>query len=252
MKTVSILLLGFAIFLISGCGEKLSDKDFIISNKNPATALTIGWYVSEDILKEIVGPDFDPKVVNDKNESSIMLFIVKSDDHIVDGFLSGSMKAAHLVIPVESSSRAKTLNVDEISNKLICPVTIVEQSQRLGNKYKDFGFATYSGEIDFNVRNTGEKYMVDAKIKTSNGLIDITAMFEEEGIENEFESIIYNSKQEVPAFFYGEERMTRISNGKGNLKTEGQNIISAMMLDKQPYYLKLDLDISWEFDFGNE
>jgi hypothetical protein len=46
--------------------------------------------------------------------------------------------------------------------------------------------------------------------------------------------------------------VTRISNGKGNLKTEGQNMISAMLLDSHPYYLKLDLDISWEFDFEKE
>ena len=252
MKTTSTLFLGFVFFIISACSEKGSDKDFVIPGNNPATALTIGWYVSDDILQEIVGPDFEPKIVNDKNESTIMLYVVKSSEHIVDGFNSGIMEAAHLIIPVESSTRLKILNGSEISNKMICPVTIVDESQRLGNKYKDFGFATYTGEIDFNHRNTGEKHMVDVKIKTANGLIGITAMFEEEGTNNEFASIIYNSSQEVPACFYGEERVTRISNGKGNLKTEGQNMISAMLLDSHPYYLKLDLDISWEFDFEKE
>lgn len=252
MKTISTLFFVCTLFLISSCSEKVSDKDFVITGKDPASALTIGWYVSVDILKEIVGPDFEPKIVNDKNQSTIMLFIVKSDVHLVDGFDSGIMEAAHLIIPVESSNRIKTLNGTEITNKLVCPVTIVDQSQRLGNKYKEFGFATYTGDIDLNIRNTNEKYMVDAKIMTANGLINITAMFEEAGTKSEFSSIIYNTKQDVPAYFFGEERMTRISNGKGNLKTEGQNIISAMMLDKQPYYLKLDLDNRWEFDFENE
>jgi len=247
-----ILLVTTSIILLVGCDEKVQENDFIISSDNPASALTIGWYAPPDIVKEIVGTTFTPKIVNDKNETSIILFVVKSDEHLLDGFASGPMESAHLFIPVEKSEEIKTKSGINITNTLVCPITIVDQSQRLGNKYNDFGFPTYFGDIELNIRKTGEKYMVEAKIKTANGLIEINSMFEEEEVEKSLTSAIFTSKPGMRSFFYGEERFKRISNGKGNLKTDGQNIISAMNLNGQPYYLKLDLDITWEFDFARE
>ncbi len=91
--------------------------------------------------------------------------------------------------------------------------------------------------------------MVEVKIKTTNGLIEINSMFEEEEVEKNLTSAIFTSKPGMKSFFYGEERFKRISNGKGNLKTDGQNIISAMNLNGQPYFLKFDHDYSWALDF---
>jgi len=247
-----ILLVTTSIILLVGCDEKVQEHDFVISIDNPASALTIGWYAAPDVVKEIVGTGFTPKIVNDKNETSIMLFVVKSDEHLLDGFASGPMESAHLLIPVEKSEEIKTKNGSNITNTLVCPITIVDQSQRLGNKYNDFGFPTYFGDIELNIRKTGEKYMVEAKIKTANGLIEINSMFEEKEVEKSLTSAIFTSKPGMNSLFYGEEWFKRISNGKGNLKTDGQNIISAMNLNGQPYYLKLDLDIAWEFDFARE
>ncbi len=246
LVTTSILL-----FLV-GCDEKVQEHDFIISSDNPASALTIGWYAPPDVVKEIIGTDLTPKIVNDKNETSIILFVVKSNEHLIDGFASGPMEAAHLLIPVEKSEEIKTESGLNITNTLVCPITIVDQSQRLGNKYNDFGFPTYFGDIELNIRKTGEKYMVEAKIKTANGLVEINSMFEEEAVEKNLTSAIFTSKPEMKSFFYGEERFKRISNGKGNLKTDGQNIISAMNLSGQPYFLNLDIDFTWEFDFAME
>ena len=61
-----------------------------------------------------------------------------------------------------------------------------------------------------------------------------------------------NPKPGPLTFFYGEESFTRISNGKGNLKTGGENLIKALNLSGQPYFLRLDLDIQWAFDFYQE
>jgi len=247
-----ILLVTTSIILLVGCDEKVQEHDFIISSDNPASALTIGWYAPPDVVKEIVGTAFTPKIVNDKNETSIILFVVKSDEHLLDGFASGPMESAHLLIPVEKSEEIKTKSGINITNTLVCPITIVDQSQRLGNKYNDFGFPTYFGDIELNIKKTGEKYMVEAKIKTANGLIEINSMFEEEEVEIELMSAIFTSKPGIKSYFCGEEQFKRISNGKGNLKTDGQNIITAMKLNGQPYYLKLDLDITWGFDFTRE
>ena len=252
MKKLISIILAISIFLIAGCDEKIADNDFVLPKNSPASALTIGWYTSPEVLKEIVGLGFEPKIVNDKNQSTIMLFIVKSDEHIVDGFSSGPMEAAHLVIPVVNKEPLKIVHGEEIENTLVCPITIVDQSQRLGNKYEEFGFATYTGEVELDVNYTGEKYLVDAKVTTANGLIEITSMFEEDGTSKEFSSAIFNSKPNISGYFFGNERMTRIGNGKGNLKVDGQNIISAMQLNGHPYYLKLDLDFTWEFDFAKE
>ena len=246
---LTLIIIVSVILLFSSCDETVKQHDFIISHDNRASALTIGWYVPTETVKEIVGTDFIPKTVNDKNETSVILFIVQSEEHLVDGFASGKMETAHLLIPIELSGQIKPESGLNITNTLVCPITIVDQSQRLGNKYNDFGFPTYSGEIDLNVNHTGEKYMVDAKIKTVNGSIEITGMFGEEEEERSFASAIFTSKTGINNFFYGEEQFKRISNGKGNLKTGGQNIISAMNLNGQPYFLKFDRDITWDFDF---
>lgn len=251
MKTFSsILFFALVLVFVSGCSEKTSKCDFQIQDENPASALTIGWYVSPEIVKEIVGNDFTPKIVNDKNETSVMLFIVASEEHIVDEQASGKMGAAHLIVPVENVEDIIPKGKQKVNNMLVCPITIVEGSQILGNKYNDFGFPTYSGEIKLDIKNTDEKYMVDASIKTVNGLIEITAMFEEDPVQQELSSAIFTSKSGVKKYFFGNERFNRISNGKGNLKTGGQNIISAMNMNNRPYYLKLDTDISWEFNFS--
>lgn len=251
MKINKIALIIVVAFLIGGCAEKSGNRAFIIEDENPAVALTIGWYAPVDVLKAIVGPNFKPKVVNDKNESSIMLFIVKSDEHIVDGSGLGEMEAAHLIIPVEGLGDITTADGVKIENSIVCPLTIVDQSEKLGDKYKEFGFSTYSGEIDLNVNKTESKYMVDARIKTVNGLIEINGMFEGEGKSHDLSSAIFSTNPEMVSYFYGDETMTRISDGKGNLKTDGQNVISAMNLSGHPYFLKLDVDFTWEFDFAS-
>lgn len=251
MKISKIALLAFVVLLTSSCAEKPKDNDFIIDSKNSATALTIGWYAPVDVLKEIVGSRFVPKVVNDKNESSVMLFIVKSNEHIVDGFSSGPMEAAHIVIPVVANDNLLASDGSKIENHIVCPITIVDQSQRLGNKYKEFGFATYSGKIDMDVSQSEEKYLVEVKMETVNGLIEISGMFEKEGEHSEITSAIFSTNTDKISYFYGSERMTRYSDGKGSLNTGGQNIIKAMNLSGHPYFLKLDMDFTWEFDFAN-
>lgn len=249
---VSTITLVFLILILAGCEQKDKNYDFVIPDAKPAMAITIGWYVQPEIVKEIVGADVTPKIVNERNETSIMLFIVKSADHVVDGYASGPMEAAHLVIPVEEPGGFEINDGMNIENHIVCPITIIDQSQRLGNKYDDFGFPTYSGQIDMDIRNTGEKYMIEVTVKTINGLIELTGMFEEEAVESEISSAIITTKPGLKGYFFGKEKFKRISNGKGNLKTEGQNIISAMNLDKQQYYLKLDLDFTWQFDFASE
>jgi len=237
------------ILLLNGCKPEVKNRDFIIPKTHPATALTIGWYVPVKVMTEIVGPGFKPKVVHKNNMTSVMLYIIKSDEHEMDGTNSGPMKAAHLIIPVETSVRLSTTDKIKIKNFMVCPVTIVDQGKKLGDKYNAFGFPTYSGEITLEVKKSGEKYNVDATIKTINGFIEIKAMFDEKGKNLKTTSAVFTPKQGFHSYFYGEERMYRIENGKGNLKLDGQNIISAMNLNNVPFFLKLDRDVSWEFDF---
>jgi len=235
--------------LLNGCTTQLKNRDFIIPKSHPATALTIGWYVPVKIIKEIVGPDFKPKVVHGDDMTSVMLYIVKSDEHIMHGTNTGPMKAAHLVIPVKMLSNVSTKDKVKIENFMVCPVTIVDQSKELGDKYNAFGFPTFSGKITLDVKKSGKKYNVDATIKTVNGFIEIKAMFDEKGKKQNLTSAIFTTKQGFHSYFYGEESMRRIENGKGNLKLDGQNIISAMQLNKLPYFLILDRNVTWAFDF---
>ncbi|NOX84652.1 MAG: hypothetical protein GXO86_01610 [Chlorobi bacterium] len=242
------VLLGVVI-LFNGCSTQLKNRDFIIPKSHPATALTIGWYVPVEVMKEIVGPDFKPKVVHEGDMTSVMLYIVKSDEHVMDGTNTGPMKAAHLIIPVETLTKVSTRDKIKIENFLVCPVTIVDQSKKLGDKYNAFGFPTYSGKITLDVKKSGKKFNVDATIKTVNGFIEIKGMFDEKGKKHNLTSAIFTPKQGFHSYFYGEESMRRIENGKGNLKLDGQNIISAMQLNKLPFFLKLDRNVTWAFDF---
>lgn len=248
-STFVLFALIATILLLPGCRPEVKNRDFIIPKNHPATALTIGWYVPVEVMTEIVGPGFKPKVVHENDMTAVMLYIVKSDEHEMNGTNSGPMRAAHLIIPVETSVRLSTTNKIKIENFMVCPVTIIDQSKKLGDKYNAFGFPTYSGEITLEIKKSGEKYNVDATIKTINGFIEIKGMFGEKGETQELTSAIFTPKQGFHSYFYGEEKMYRIENGKGNLKLDGQNIISAMQLNKLPYFLKLDRNITWAFDF---
>ncbi len=248
-STVVLYVLIAAIFLLNGCNPTVKNRDFIIPKSHPATALTIGWYVPVEVVAKIVGPDFKPKVVHEDNMTSVMLYIVKSEEHVMHGKDSGPMRAAHLVIPVETLTKVSTRDKTKIENFMVSPVTIVDQSKKLGDKYNTFGFPTYSGEITLEVKKSGKKYNVDATIKTVNGFIEIKGMFDGKGKKQKLTSAIFTPKQGFHSYFYGEERMNRIEGGKGNLKLDGQNIISAMQLDKLPYFLILDRNVSWAFDF---
>lgn len=252
MKSNQILIFILAVLLIAtACTEKTTEGNFIIPSGEPATALTIGWYVPVEALKQLVGPDFKPKIINDKNESEIMLRIIKGSQHMGEGISAGLLKMAMLVVPVEVPDSLRTSDGVLINKSFVCPVNIIEKSEWLGNKLDSLGFATYTGEIDLNVDQSDDKYMVEAKVKTVNGLIDITGMFEESGESNEFGVANFTPKSKSGHYYYGEEKLTRIGNGKGNLKLDGQNIISAMQLGNHPYFLKLDTDLVWDFDFVN-
>lgn len=242
-----IALIGFA-----SCSENKPEHDFIVPKEKPAQALTIGWYVPVSALKEIVGQHFEPAVVKDDTIGTIMIYIVANGDHKVDSLECGNMKAAHLVIPVNNPSGLKFANASSITNSVVCPVSIVDQSPVLGNRYHAFGFPTYTGKINLDVTWSGENYHVKASVETSNGLIEIAAKFEEEPVENEMVSAIFNPKSSTYACMYGKESFQQIIDGKGSLTTDGENMIKAMDLSGRPYYLKLDLGINWSFDFEKE
>lgn len=242
-----VALIGF-----TSCSEQKPEHDFIVSKEKPAQALTIGWYVPVSVLKEIVGQHFEPAVVKDDTIGTIMIYIVANGDHKVDSLECGTMKAAHLVIPVNKPDGLKFANASSITNSVVCPISIVEQSPVLGNKFHDFGFPTYTGKINLDVTWSGEKYHVKASIETANGLIEIAGQFEEKPESSEMVSAIFNPKSSTYAFMYGVENFQQIINGRGSLKAEGDNLVAAMNLSKRPYYLKLGLGINWTFDFEKE
>lgn len=246
---ITWIVLSGLLVLFNSCSHTEKNHDFIVPENHPATALTIGWYVPVDVMKQIVGPGFTPKVVHGEDETTVMLYIVKSDEHVLDSVNTGEMRAAFLVIPVESSRKALPSDGSRIENTLACPMTVIDQSKQLGDKFNAFGFPTYSGEITLNVKLSGDKYQVDATIREINGSIEIKAMFDKNGEEQKLNSAIFTTKQGANSSFYGKEKMTRVKNGKGNLKLDGKNIISAMQLNNLPYFLILDRNVTWAFDF---
>jgi hypothetical protein len=249
----AIAVLFFSVILIAtSCSEKQREYGYTIPKSKAAQALTIGWYVPVNLLQEIVGPQFEPAVVKDEDNGTIAIYIVSGTDHTIDSLDCGILKAAYLFVPVKKPDNMKIDGASSITNTLVCPLNIVEQSPVLGNKFHEFGFPTYTGKIYLDVTWSGEKYHVKASIETVNGLIEIAAMFEEEPSQSEMVSAIFNPKSTSFTYFHGEERFQRIINGKGNLKTDGENMIKAMNLSGQPYYLKLDFDVSWNFDFVKE
>lgn len=246
-RFVSIVLL---ITLFSAaCSEEISENDFVIPSTEPAMALTIGWYVPVNIITPLIGKDFKPKIVNENDESELALEIICGPEHIGEGIAAGSLKMANLIIPVEFSDSFKTPDRKTVNNTFVCPLSIVDKSEWLGDQLDSLGFATYTGEITLDVKHSGEKYIVEAKIKTANGLIDINGMFEESGKKTESTIAYLTPKNTSSNYYYGKEKMIRMMNGKGNLKLDGQNIISAMQLGHQPYFLKLDTKLVWNFDF---
>lgn len=253
MNTLFYRFLILVTIFFLGCnGKKAVEADFVIPEEHPAKALTIGWYAPMSFLDDLVGEGNKAKVVKDDSLGTVMLFIVKSEEHLIDNILAGPMECAHLVIPIEKPADLQVKNKSEIGATMVCPINIVDQSAVLGNRYNDFGFATYTGEIDLNVKETENGYFVQADVKTVNGLIGITANFDKLGERIDGVNAMINSKPGPLTFFYGEESFTRISDGRGNLKTGGQNLIKALNLSGQPYYLRLDLDIQWAFNFYQE
>lgn len=253
MKTlVSWTLVLLSIFLFGCTGEKIQNADFIIPGNHPAKAITIGWYAPVDALAGLVGEGNKAKVVKGDSWGAILLYIVQSDDHFIDSISAGPMECAHLVIPIEKPADLQVANKSDIGATMVCPITIVDQSAVLGNKYSDFGFATYSGEIEMNVKEIDAGYFVTAEIKTVNGLIGISANFGKDGEKIEGVNAMINPKPGPLTFFYGAESFTRIADGKGNLKKGGDNLINALNVSDQPYFLRLDLNIQWAFDFYKE
>lgn len=249
----AILALSVLVLIgLASCGEKKPDHGFVVPKDKPAQALTIGWYVPVNVLTELVGHQFEPAVVKDDTIGTIMIYIVSGAEHNVDSLECGVMKAAHLIIPVNMPANMQFEGTGSITNSLVMPMSIVELSPVLGNKYHAFGFPTYTGKVNLDVTWTGDYYRAKASIETTNGYIEIAAKFEEEPVENEMVSAIFNPKSNNYDFMYGEEGFKQIINGKGNLKTDGENMIKAMNLSGRPYYLKLDLGINWTFDFEKE
>lgn len=252
MKRVSsiIVFLLFSIAIITiGCSEKTPERDFVIPADKPAVAFTIGWYVPVNILSQIVGEGFTPKMVNDNNEAEIMLRIVKGSDHLGDRADAGEIKMAQLIIPVKKPASLAIDDGTSIQDADVCPINIIEKGPWLGNRLDSLGFATYTGEISLEVKQDDQKYLVNAKIKTMNGSIKISGMFDQAGQQIEKTVANFMPGSSKAQYYYGEEKMMRFSDGKGNLKTDGQNIISAMKLDHQPFFLKLDTDLVWSFEF---
>lgn len=253
MKTLNFWFLLLSLIFLFGCNNnKNANADFVVPESHPAKALTIGWYAPANILTDLVGEGNKAKVVKGDSLSAIMLYIVKSNEHFIDSISAGTMECAHLVIPIEKPADLQVKNKSDIKAAMVCPINIVDQSAVLGNKYNDFGFATYTGEIELNVKEIDEGYFVTAEIKTVNGLIELSANFGKEGEKMEGINAMINPKPGPLTFFYGEESFTRISDGKGNLKKGGDNLINALNLSGQPYFLRLDLDIQWAFDFYQE
>ncbi len=241
------------LLLIHSCENPQSGSgDFVVTEKSPANALTIGWYLPVGLLDELVGEAYKPKVVKDDDLGSIMLFIVKSKEHLVDGKSTGPMQAAHLLVPIETPDKLETPKHVSIEGSLACPLNIIDKSRELGDKFNEHTFATYSGTIELSIEKSDETYVADASVITSNGLIEIRGMFNEEEQILEMNSAMFSTKSTQPAYFYGKERTTRIKDGRGGLKTEGGNIIDAMQLADKPFFLRLDRDMSWSFDFMNE
>jgi hypothetical protein len=247
-----LVSLVFAFIGLTSCSEKMPDHGLIVSKDNPAQALTVGWYVPVSVLKEIVGPNYEPAVIKDDSIGTIYISIIANGDHRVDSLDCGSIKAAHLFVAVNKPSGLKFASASTITNYVVSPASIVDQSPVLGNKYHDFGFPTYTGKINLDVKWSGEKYHAVGTIETSNGKIEIVAVFDEKPFENEMVSAVFNPKSSTYDFMFGKEFSQQIINGKGTLKTEGNNLVTAMNLSGQPYYLKLGLGVNWIFDFEKE
>ena len=244
-------ILFFAI-LISGIGLLMSCEttpevkgDYVISEQATAQALTIGWHVKPEIIAPLVGNGNKPRIVKGDSLSTIFFYIVTSEEHDLNGEKQGEMKAAHLVMPIE-----KPAGITGIDAAMACPINIVESSQALGDKLNEYTFATYSGEIKFDLEKGEEKYIIEAAIETVNGSIEVRGMFDKEGGELvEGVNAMLSTKSLTPVYFFGSEKFTRFIDGRGQLKTSGNNLIDAMDLKSQPFYLKYDKDISWSFDF---
>ena len=247
----------FALFVLvlialASCTEKKALHGFIVPKDEPAQSLTIGWYVPVNLLKKIVGPHFEPAVIKDDTIGTITIFIVSGKGHSVDSLECGDLKAAHLVIPVKKPNDMHFAEANSITGSIVCPISIVDESPVLGNKFYDFGFPTYTGQVNLDVTFSEEKYHVKASIETANGKIEINAFFDEQPTESDMVSAIFNPKADVYSFMYGKEHVNKIINGKGVLKTDGENMVNAMNLSGQPYYLTLGLDMYWDFDFIKE
>ena len=245
--------LAAVVLLLNSCEqEKPKERAFTISETRPATALTIGWYYPLHLLNELVGPDYTPLAVKDDTVGSIMLFIVESEEHRLDGQSLGAMRAAHLVVPIEKPDNLTVEDRSSIDAAMVCPLNIIDESMELGDKYHAANFATYSGEITLEVEKPETNYIVTASVKTANGLIRIRGMFDEEEETLESVSAMFSTKSQTNSYFYGEEKTSHIINGKGNLKTEGQNILDAVGLGNRPFFLRFDRNMSWSFDFVQE
>ena len=228
------------------------EREFEISEAQPATALTIGWYLPVRLLDELVGENYTPRVIKEDSMGSIMLFIVKSEGHSLSGDKKGPMKAAYLVVPIDLPEGIKTPDGSGFQEAMSLPMTIIDLSESLGDRFADLGFATYSGQIELNVEMPVSKYVAEASVRTANGLIQIRGMFDDAGEEMEFSPAMFSNKTNTESYFYGEEKCTRYIDGKGSLKTDGSNIIDAMQLGDWPFFLRLDRNLSWSFDFSGD
>lgn len=235
------------LFLLNSCGSKI--RTFAIPEDENATKLTIGWYLPVTALTEIVSPNFKPQVVKDGDKGLMLLVITTGSQHKVDGHSVDSLKMANLMIAVEPPNQAKKQGAVKTDEFYICPMIIVEKSKNLDRIFKEFGFKTYLGKINLQVNQKNERYNIKAFIKNDKGTIVITGFFNEQPSTHQSVVAVFNSQPKNFSYYSGNEISQRFINGRGVIDNQETTLIKAMQLENHPFFMKLDMNSHWNFEF---
>ncbi|MFY0654673.1 MAG: hypothetical protein JXQ96_21750 [Cyclobacteriaceae bacterium] len=238
MKNLLIALAFGSFLLISGCKKERPDVRWQIKKEYPAYGLTLGYYLPGEQLQQIVGNDFTPKL-DENGNGYLMLFIASAQKYYLDSLGYDSFRIAHILVGVESS--------------LNCPLTIGPRNQHLNAVFEKFNFQIDIGTVELSVKQKSDSVHINAKIDSGQGYIELSSLFINRPDDKEYlESTKVSGKASPNSYFIGDEAYIPIQIDSIEIKSEGNNWISALDLPSKPDDIWLNTDFTWDFTFNHE
>lgn len=248
-----LISLAVPVFILPSCdntgGSTNKETDLLLNEDNPATALTIGWYLPLDYLQKIVGPDFKPKTVKADTLGVLKLVITRGEQYVLKGNKHENFNSATLLIEVNKPKGLFKSPPKNIDNAYVCPVTIISESLPMAKIFHEYGFVTEQSMVSLQVNESDDRINVEAIISSGENKLIARCFFEDLPIDDRSHIMVVNQTRPMYKYFHGHEKYNRYLSGKGRIDAEGNTLLTTLGIQMIPYFFVLDTELLWAYDF---